>query len=141
MKLDEFYGNYKKTYSAAKFKSTSDILYHIYEYIDNRAYRPVEVNLIIIRDNVSDFNNIITLGLGISKVYGMDISLLTDGNYYIIHLLNDKYLLLDNRDNVIFNIKERKVKSNLIGTDVFNTAKQFNEVIKLYKESNNDETK
>lgn len=141
MKLDEFFGNYKKTSSAAKFKSTSDILYHIYEYIDNRTYRPVEVNLIIIRDNVSDFNNIITLGLGISKVYGMDISLLTDGNYYIIHLLNDKYLLLDNRDNVIFNIKERKVKSNLIGADVFNTAKQFNEVIKLYKESNNDETK
>lgn len=141
MKLDEFSGNYKKASSATKFKSTSDILYHIYEYIDNRAYRPVEVNLIIIRENVSDFNNIITLGLGISKVCGMDISLLTDGNYYMVHLLNDKYLLLDNRDNVIFSIEERKLKSKLIGANIFNVAKQFNEVIKLYKESNNEKTK
>ena len=141
MKLDEFSGNYKKTSSAAKFKSTSDILYHIYEYIDNRAYRPVEVNLIIIRENVSDFNNIITLGLGISKVCGMDISLLTDGNYYMVHLLNDKYLLLDNRDNVIFNVEERKLKNKLTGANIFNVAKQFNEVIKLYKESNDEKTK
>lgn len=141
MKLDKFFGNYKKTYSVKKVKSTSDILYHIYEYIDNRAYRPVEVNLIIIRNNVSDFNNIITLGLGISKVYDLDISLLTDGNYYMVHLLNDKYLLLDNRDNVIFSIEERTVKNKLIGANIFNAAKQFNEVIKLYKESKDEKTK
>lgn len=141
MKLDKFFGNYKETYSVKKVKSTSDILYHIYEYIDNRAYRPVEVNLIIIRNNVSDFNNIITLGLGISKVYDLDISLLTDGNYYMVHLLNDKYLLLDNRDNVIFSIEERTVKNKLIGANIFNAAKQFNEVIKLYKESKDEKTK
>lgn len=138
MKLDKFSGNYKETYSVNKVKSTSDILYHIYEYIDNRAYRPVEVNLIIIRNNVSEFNNIITMGLGISKVYGLDISLLTDGNYYMVHLLNDKYLLLDNRDNVIFSIEEKKVNNKLTGANIFNDAKQFNEVIKLYKESNNE---